>query len=108
MEFVAGQALANKEQWNADIALVEAEGVHVPQFLKKAISKSEVCYFDTFYFNKYQKPIRFNKRHFETLDHLKQTYKDKPEDRLNYNGTRDHAEEFKKLMDKYIDLGILK
>ena len=99
MEFVAGQALANTEAWMADIEFVESEGVHVPQFLKKAISCSRVCYFDSFYFNKYQKPIKFNKKSYENLRHLVDTYKVKPEETLNYNGTRDHAEEFEKLME---------
>ena len=92
----------------ADVEFVESKGVHVPQFLKKAISCSKVCYFNSFYFNKYQRPIKFNKQTYDSLRHLVETYKAKPEYLLNYNGTREHAEDFERLMDKYIQLGILR
>ena len=108
MKFRPGQIFKASEIWLEDVNFVESRGVFVPKFLKNFIRDGEVCYFDSYYFNKYQKPIKFNNQHFDSLPELVATYKELPENRLNYSGTRKHEEKFRELMDAYLESGILR
>ena len=108
MPFSAGEALNNKAKWLEDLLFLEEKGIPVQRFVKRAIHNGHLCYFEKFYFNKFQKQIRFNNKIFDSHALLVEEYKSKPEASLNYNGVREFEEECDNLVRQYVQQGVLR
>ena len=84
MEFRPGQALANTALWQEDIEYLKEQGIPTHKFLKTAVEKNEVCFFDSYYYNANRNSFKFNNMVYQNLEEVVNEYKGKTERQLNY------------------------
>ena len=105
--FKPGQALANQELWLEDLKFLKRQNFNVPKFAWQAIETQSVNLLSEEYCWKTKRNIQFNNKKFRSFDDLVQEYKCKTESAINYSGCEENKEQFDKMMNEYLDLGII-
>ena len=101
-EFTAGQALANKQFWKSAFRRLEAKNVLIDNFAYEAVEMGKVNMKHPDVYNANKQMVVWNNR--KTLFRDLQKHMNNSVD-PNYDGTRQHPEIYKQLVEKYKKLG---
>ena len=106
--FKPGNALSNKQLWLEDLHYLRNQQIPIPKFAWNAVNNQSINLLEPEYCWKNKRGISFNNKKYASFDHLVTEYKCKSELDLNYKGCVENKKIFEELMEKYIDLGIVK
>jgi len=107
-EFCAGNALENRELWLKDLNFLKSQQFIIPDFAWRAVETQSINLLENEYCWRTKRNISFNNKQYRNFDDLVEEYRRKSESEINYAGCQKNQEQFHKIMNKYLELGIIK
>ena len=107
-DFKPGNALSNRALWLEDLKFLKRQNFNIPRFAWRAVESQSVDLLENEYFWRSKRNIQFNNKKYRSFDDLVAEYRCKKESALNYSGCVDNKEKFDEMMQKYLEIGIIK
>ena len=102
-----GRALRNKEKWKESIRYIKSHNLPVERWAEEAVEKGELCFMIDMICNKKNRNVKFHNRVYRDYGELTEEFRNRRES-INYSGTVENREICVKMIQNYVEAGILK
>ena len=102
-----GRALRNKEKWKESIRFIKSNNLPVDSWAEEAVEKGELCFMIPKICNNKNRSVKFHNRVYSHYSELTEEFRNINES-INYSGTVENRAVCIKMIQKYVDAGILK
>ena len=102
-----GRALRNKEKWRESIRYIKSHNLPVEKWAEEAVENGEVCFMINQICNQKNRTVKFHNRTYRNYEDLTEEFKNR-RDSINYSGTVENRKVCIKMIENYVNAGILK
>ena len=102
-----GRALKNTRRWQDSINYIKSHNLPVEKWAEDAVEKGELCFMIGQICNNKNRQVKFHNRTYSSYRELTEEFRNRNES-INYSGTVENKKVCQKMIQDYVDAGIIK